>query len=469
MNFLPDCSFAGLAHAEPRGQANGSRRVGAEFIGYNRRRREALLLQEFPHQPNCRPSVPAGLNQEIQDFALTVHGTPEIELPPSNYDDHLVQVPAFGRSWPPTLNPPRIGPTEFQDPSSNCLIRDVETTLGKQVLNVPIAQRETAIEPDGMLDDDRWKAVTTVGYLAHPETLKHRPCRSHAVNVTMPARCMRAYVKVHCKPKTEKLYRTAIDRHIVPALGTMAVKDVHSKDVIALHDRLRNTPSMANHVVAMLSKMFKLAETWDLVPRGRNPCKAVSHYREQPRERFLTPEEYRNVGAALREAEAGGWMWPPAIAAIRLLMLTGCRKSEILTLRWEHVDLETGELRLPDTKTGAKVVYLGDPAIAVLRGIDREDDNAWVIAGRKPGSHLTDLQQPWRRIRARAGLDDVRIHDLRHSFASGGLLVGEGLPMIGKLLGHTQVQTTARYAHLANDPVKSAANRIASRIAKVAG
>ena len=157
--------------------------VGAEFIGYNRRRREALLLQEFPHQPNCRPSVPAGLNQEIQDFALTVHGTPEIELPPSNYDDHLVQVPAFGRSWPPTLNPPRIGPTEFQDPSSNCLIRDVETTLGKQVLYVPIAQRETAIEPDGMLDDDRWKAVTTVGYLAHPETLKHRPCRSHAVNV----------------------------------------------------------------------------------------------------------------------------------------------------------------------------------------------------------------------------------------------------------------------------------------------
>ena len=97
------------------------------------------------------------------------------------------------------------------------------------------------------------------------------------------------------------------------------------------------------------------------------------------------------------------------------------------------------------------------------------DVNPWVIAGLKSGSHLTDLQHPWRRIRARAGLDDVRIHDLRHRFASGGLLVGEGLPMIGKLLGHTQVQTTARYAHLANDPVKSAANRIASRIAEVAG
>ena len=176
----------------------------------------------------------------------------------------------------------------------------------------------------------------------------------------LAARCMRAYVKVHCKPKTEKLYRTAIDRHIVPALGTMAVKDVRSKDVIALHDRLRNTPSMANHVVAMLSKMFSLAETWDVVPRGRNPCKAVSHYREQPRERFLTPEEYRSVGAALREAEAGGWMWRPAIAAIRLLMLTGCRKSEILTLRWDDVD-RTGRVPAPRRQAGPAHGAADDP------------------------------------------------------------------------------------------------------------
>ena len=150
-------------------------------------------------------------------------------------------------------------------------------------------------------------------------------------------------------------------------------------------------------------------------------------------------------------------------------MLTVCGLSEIRKLRWEHVDVDAGELRLPDSKTGPKVVHVGDPAIAVLRGIDRQGDSPWVIAGRKPGSHLTDLHHPWRRIRARAGLEDVRIRDLRNCFASGGLLVGEGLPMIGKLLGHTQVQTTDRYAHLANDPVKSAANRIASRIAEVAG
>ena len=216
-------------------------------------------------------------------------------------------------------------------------------------------------------------------------------------------------------------------------------------------------------------KMFNMAEVWGLRPDGSNPCRHVKRFREEKRERFLSDEEYRRLGETLKEVERDGSETHAAIAAIRLLMLTGCRLSEVQKLRWEHIDLDAGELRLPDTKTGAKTVHLGDPAVAVLRGIHRKDNNPWVIAGRKPDSHLTDLQHPWRRIRARAGLDDVRIHDLRHSFASGGLLVGEGLPIIGKLLGHTQVQTTARYAHLANDPVKSAANRIASRIAEVAG
>ena len=153
-----------------------------------------------------------------------------------------------------------------------------------------------------------------------------------------------------------------------------------------------------------------------------------------------------------------------AVTAIRLLMLTGCRLGEIQTLRWENVDLEAGELRLPDSRTGARMVPLSRAAAGVLAALPRDPDNPWVIAGRKLGAHLTDLQHPRRRIRARAGLDDVRIHDLRHSFASRALAPGESLPMIGKLLGHMQVRTTARYAHLARDSVKASASKIADGI-----
>ena len=287
--------------------------------------------------------------------------------------------------------------------------------------------------------------------------------------IALGKRFLKEYVSTHCKPSTAEEYRRSVKLFVDPRIGRYRVPDIQRSDIAALHHDMRDTPYQANRTLGVLSKMFNLAELWDLRPDGSNPCRHVKRFREEKRERFLSDIEYQRLGAALKAIEVDGSETASAIAAVRLLMLTGCRLSEIQKLRWEHVDLGAGELRLPDTKTGAKVVYLGDPAIAVLERIDRRDANPWVIAGRKPGSHLTDLQHPWRRIRARAGLDDVRIHDQRHSFASGGLLVGEGLPMIGKLLGHTQVQTTARYAHLANDSVKSAANRIASRIAEVSG
>ncbi len=282
-------------------------------------------------------------------------------------------------------------------------------------------------------------------------------------------RFLNEYVPSHCKASTAAEYGRSVALFIDPKIGKLRVGDIQRSDIAALHHGMRGTPYQANRTLGVLSKMFNLAELWGLRPDGSNPCRHVRRFREEKRERFLSDEEYRRLGEALKKVEQDGSETPAAVAAIRLLMLTGCRLSEIQKLRWENVHLDAGELRLPDTKTGAKTVHLGEPAMTVLRGIDRDDGNPWVITGRKPGSHLTDLQHPWRRIRARAGLDDVRIHDLRHSFASGGLLVGEGLPMIGRLLGHTQVQTTARYAHLANDPVKSAANRIASRIAEVAG
>ena len=285
----------------------------------------------------------------------------------------------------------------------------------------------------------------------------------------LAGRFVEEYVPARCKPNSAQSYERSLRRHVLPRLGNRRVAEVTRGDVTALHHKMRATPYAANRTLGILSAMFTAAEIWGLRPEGSNPCRHVKRFREERRERFLSDEEYRRLGAVLREAESTGVAAASAVAAIRLLMLTGCRLSEIMALRWENVALETAELRLPDSKTGAKVVHLGAPAVAVLRSIVRVEGNPWVIAGRRPGSRVASLHYPWGRIRKRAGLDDVRLHDLRHSFASGGLLVGEGLPMIGKLLGHAQVQTTARYAHLADGPVKVAANRIASRIAEVSG
>ena len=282
-------------------------------------------------------------------------------------------------------------------------------------------------------------------------------------------RFLEEYVPTHCKPGTQEVYRSALENHVIPRLGSRRVADIERGDMVALHHELRATPYQANRTIQVLSRIFTLAEVWGLRPDGSNPCRHVKRFREEKRERFLSDAEYGRLGAALKQSEGEELEPPSAIAAVRLLMLTGCRKSEILMLRWEYVDLEAGELRLPDSKTGAKVVHLGDPAISVLRGIRWTEDNPWVLPGSKTGKPITDLDYYWQRIRDRAGLQGVRVHDLRHSYASGGLLVGEGLPMIGKLLGHNHVHTTARYAHLANDPLKSAANRIALRIAEVAG
>jgi integrase len=204
---------------------------------------------------------------------------------------------------------------------------------------------------------------------------------------------------------------------------------------------------------------------WGLRPDGSNPRKHIKKYPEEKPERFLSPAELKRVGEVLREIEQEGIELPSSIAAVRLLMLTGCRLGEIMTLHWKHVDIASKALRLADSKTGPKVVHLGQPAIEVLQKIERVDGNPWVIVGTKPGARLTDLQPFWQRVRARAGLKDVRIHDLRHTFASTAVAAGQGLPMIGKLLGHRQVQTTARYAHLAADPIKDAADQIASSIA----
>ncbi len=277
-------------------------------------------------------------------------------------------------------------------------------------------------------------------------------------------RYLKEHVEVHCKPRTAGAYRWLVAKFVLPALGALTIEAVKRQHVSNLHHANRNTPYQANRILEVVRKMFNLAEAWGLRRNGTNPCRFVKKYKEHSRERFLTEEEFRRLGQMLSEVEAEGSETLSAVTAIRLLMLTGCRLNEIQTLRWEDVDLDNGELRLHDSKSGARMVPLSQAAASVLSSVPRVDDNPWVIAGRKPGAHLTDMQHPWRRIRARAGLEDLRIHDLRHSFASRALALGESLPMIGKLLGHTQVQTTARYAHLARESVKASASKIADSI-----
>ena len=273
------------------------------------------------------------------------------------------------------------------------------------------------------------------------------------------------HVRVRCKPSTQAEYRRSIDLFINPFFGEQRARSVVTADVAELHSSMAHIPYQANRTLGVLSKMMNLAELWGIRDKHTNPCEDIERFPGRKRERFLSGQELARLGAALALPESEGGESLYAVAAFTLLVLTGCRLGEIQKLEWRHVELDAGELRLPDSKTGAKTIHLGDAALAILRDLPRLPGNPFVIAGKKEDAYLTDLQHPWQRVRKLAGLEDVRIHDLRHTFASGGLAAGEGLPMIGKLLGHTQVQTTARYAHLAADPIKAAANKISGRLA----
>ena len=313
-------------------------------------------------------------------------------------------------------------------------------------------------------EEARKQAALVIDRIKRGEDLSAAAPEAEPTVAGLAERFMRTHVERHLKPASASAYRTMLDKHVLPALGGMGLEEVCGAEVTALHHRLRETPARANAAVHLLSRMFTLAEAWELVPPGRNPCRTLRRYRTRKRERFLTPEEYRRLARALRWACAEGGIWPPAIAAIRLLALTGCRRGEILNLGWDDVDRTAGDLRLRDAKAGPRMVPLTRPVLRVLDAIPRSEDNPWVIAGQRPGKPLTGLHHYWRPIRERAGLPDVRIHDLRHSYASRALALGESLYTIGKLLGHTSVATSARYAHLMREAEREAAVRVGGSI-----
>ena len=292
------------------------------------------------------------------------------------------------------------------------------------------------------------------------------------------------------KPKTVVNYKIYLRKHAVPIIGSIKLDKLDSSDVARVHRKVgEKTPTTANRLVECIGSVYRFAAQCGLVKRDSNPTAGVTAFREQRHERYLASEELTRLGDAIREAETTGVPWlvdktkptakhipkksqlthinPHAAAALRLLILTGARLREILHLKWEEVDIERGLLLLPDSKTGRKTIVLNAPALAVLAKLKRT--GGYVIKGDDPDQPRHDLNRPWRLVVKRAGLDGVRLHDLRHTHASYGAALGLGLPIIGKLLGHTQASTTERYAHLAADPLRRASDRIGKKLARAMG
>lgn len=299
--------------------------------------------------------------------------------------------------------------------------------------------------------------------------------RNQPTIADMCERFLEEHSKQHNKPSTVLGYERNNRNHIMPLWGDRTVSEITRADVEDLKRTIREGktskrtarrreggsggrdvrggPGIANRVLSQLSKMFNLAEVWGWRPDNSNPVRKVQRYKEKKCERFLSADELMRLGKALSDFEASGDMLPSAIAGLRLLIFTGARLGEILTLKWSYIDFERRLLLLPDSKTGAKPIMLNQQTIDVLNAIPRVANCPWVLIGHTEGQHLKALQASWIRVRRLAGIPDVRIHDLRHSFASFAVMSGGTLPVIGKLLGHNTPITTARYAHLANDPV----------------
>ena len=256
------------------------------------------------------------------------------------------------------------------------------------------------------------------------------------------------------KPSTQERNRHFLDRYLLPFFADKRVGEIARSDVRRWFDAMSPTPANANRTLPVLSVMMTQAELWNLRPHGSNPCRNIRRYPVKPRERFLSLEELKRLGFVLDHAED-----TQAAAAIRLLLFTGARSSEITGLKWAWI--RGTRAVLPDSKTGPKTIQLPPPARAVLKGLP--ENVIFVFPNRRGDGPMKDFGQRWAKLRRIAALDDVRIHDLRHTYASHAVMSGLELYTVGRLLGHADVATTERYAHLADTHMRKAAGKI-SRI-----
>ena len=257
------------------------------------------------------------------------------------------------------------------------------------------------------------------------------------------------------RPSTQRVYRQQIAADILPALGRMKVATVRTADVDAFHHRLSGrAPTHANRTLAVVSKMFSLAIRWGW--RKDNPCRGVERNQEEKRHRYLSADELLRLSEALAKLEDVS-----AANAVRLLLLTGARRGELLAARWADIDLKTGIWIKPGATTKQRTLHripISEAACGLLAEMHKKAHGDWVFPARG-GGRRAHINRAWIELRKAAGIPDARLHDLRHTFATALASSGLGLPVIGALLGHTTAQTTLRYAHLMDDPLRVATER----------
>ncbi|MGB2319585.1 MAG: tyrosine-type recombinase/integrase [Candidatus Puniceispirillum sp.] len=271
------------------------------------------------------------------------------------------------------------------------------------------------------------------------------------------------HINKHVKSSTAKTYRSLFASVIEPTLGKQILEDItrsHVEEMVYQNDNRRTT---ANHALVLLRLILDKAQQWEFMSSKRNPCSNVTKFKTLAKERFLTDNEITRLVDTLDQFEGACLAHKNAITIVRLLMMTGCRKNEITRLRWDELFLEEGVLKLKDSKTGKKEVILSDDAIKILSAAPINNSD-YIFPGKDGISPIQGLQKIWERIRRAAGLQDVRIHDLRHTFASVAVSNGAPLYEVGRLLGHASIQSTQRYAHLERSRLKDSLNKFSQKL-----
>jgi integrase len=355
--------------------------------------------------------------------------------------------------------------------------------------------RRVTLGPFGTLTVDAARIVAkrTLAHVAGGgDPMEERTARRTAPTVAELGLEYLQDVAAHKKDRTSREYVRLWEKHVKPALGAKPVREVTSASIALLHRQMRSTPFLANRVLALLGAFFSYAERQRIRERHTNPAHEIEFYAEHSRERFLTPAEVSRLGQALSRAELTGLPSAPnrrrrpsvgpnakhrsksagaptpanpfAIAAIRFLLLSGWREREALTLRWSDVDLHRRKATLSDTKTGRSIRPLGAPACALLAALPKLKGSPYVFPGRSEGKPLVELGRVWYAVRDAAGLNEVRLHDLRHTNAATLASGGASLLIVGRILGHRDSATTAKYAHLLDDPVQAAADKASQEL-----